>query len=495
MAVGSYAYYNATATVDIDALTANTFTDFDPTWTEVADADGIASIASGNINIDEAGRYLVMYYIKVNKDTSTTRIMVQGRARKNTTVIEGSYGAGFARDDNNREAYVRGSFIANFALDEDIDIQIQRDATTGGTGTISETTETEIVIVRLPDSADAAYAIYSDAADTGLHEGDGIYDDFPWDTIEEETDTAVIQRQSGNVNIRLKKIARYLVIYSVSFDSGASVRSQRVARAQLAGSTINASHTYCYKRQADENLQTINAVFIVDNGSVNQDLKIQGAMGDTAAECDSGGGQTRQINASGLFIVELPSSTEVCGFADSTGGQHIAPATITDLNLARTEGFRDAASFTSPSITEIQVEKTDNYLFMANVHSIRQTLTDAVRATAECRWRVNNTAQTRGRHGNYARGDQGTQDTFGWSCNPQTVLELTALDDVELAVIADGDAGGGDDDTQVNQAGIFALNLGTLAGGLGDQDFIIPDVWAGSEAVVTNKDFVPAVRD
>ena len=457
MAVGSHGYFTPTGG---PTEPGTTFEDFDPTWSETEDPDAIYSVVSGNIRVAEAGRYFVRYSFLFGA-TGNGRHNLITRLRKNTTVIEGSQGCSFARNTANSNERMVGHCIVDMAANDDIDIQWKRHSDSE-TGTINGASS-EIQLVRLTDSADTAYAHYSDGADASA-DGGTTYNNIPWDTIEEETNTAVIQRNGAGPGVNQKGASgdRFLVLYSVHYNNSSNNRTQRVSRATLAGTEIKATHSYDYMRDDANGEGNVKAAFIVEKASASdEELLIQVRRGATG-EADVDGTVTRQTNQSGLFIMKLLSTTEVCGFHDPTGGEDIG-GTFIDIDCVDTETFRDSASFTRLNAEQIEVEKANVYLFMANCKAVRSG-TSGTRMLSELRWEKNTALVTPGRDINYLRGNQGNTDTYGFSWNTHLIIDLAVNDDIGYRSTDIGD-NGSTDLTTANEVGIFAINLGTLAPG------------------------------
>ncbi|MEZ4210655.1 MAG: hypothetical protein R3B38_03035, partial [Patescibacteria group bacterium] len=405
----------------------------------------------------ETGRYLVMYLIRGNT-THNNRAVFKGRVTVNTAPIEGSYGTDYVRNNGNDEFYVRGYAILDITSGDDIAIEWTRDSGSGSPAGTLTAGISELMIVRLPDTSSTTYSHYSDSSDTASY-GSSSWASLSWNTTEEETDTSVIEKQAGNTSIRLKKVAKYLVIYSVPFTLSSSSRTQRISQATLAGTALEQSHSYTYLRDSNNEFGAPSAMFIVNNTSANQDLSIQVQLGNA----DTASSVARTTNESGLFVMELPSTTETVLTYDGTGGQNVAGGgSNVTINYARTESQRDSASFTLPSITEVEVEKDADYLFMANI-KITRSGTSSKRLTRGARWELNGVDLTRGRHGTYLRGNQSTTDTYDGAFNPSMVIGLSANDRVEMEIFDAGDDGNSPNDTTVaSEVAVNALNIGTL---------------------------------
>jgi len=465
MAVGSHCLYEGTAT---PTLSSGTFADFNPTWTEVRDADGVYSIVSGNIRVADAGRYLVVYGLRATHPTDGNRLSVKCRLRINTTVIEGSYSTGFRRNPTNQHAYMNGGCIVDLAANDDIDVQYRVTGIT--TATSSPANETYIQLVRLTEDADTDYAHYSDGADVASY-NTATYVSVPWNTIEEETDTLVIQRNGSGPGINLKGAIgdRFLVLVAVPIDAASGTRTQRYIHATLAGTEIEGCFGFSTLRNTTTPFGCPHMGFIVEKQSgSDEELLIQMRAGTTTApvEQEANSAGARVINESGLFIMKLLSTTEVVGTHDATAGETMEGTALPAIfNIFRNEDFRDSASYTLTDLNTITMLKTAGYAVFGNMQAVRGTDVNS-RSTYRGSWEVNATPVREGAHGNYTRGNS----IHSGGVNLMGILNLTADDTVQLEMTDQGDDGGNNLDTQVDRVGFFAINLGTLepaAGGAG----------------------------
>ena len=421
----------------------------DGTFTKDAEHD--------DFDIQDSGRYLVTYLLR-GTVTHNNRANFKGRITINGSAVEGTYSQSYVRNNGNNDFFVRGYGVLDISAGDDIALEWTRDTGAGTSAGALTSDASELMIVRLPDSSSAAYAHYSDGASTAS-DGGTSWNTLGWNTNEYQTDTSVIEKQAGDTSVRLKKVARYLVIYSASYKNSSSARTQRISQATLGGSALKQSHSYTYLRNSQDEFGVVAAMFVVDNASANQDLTVQVQRGTA----DSDGSVARMTNESGLFVVELPASAETLIAHDGTGAQNVAGAgaNIT-VNVARDQDQRDAASFTLPSTTQVQVKKTADYLFTANIKLARSG-TSGSRLSREIRWEVNDVDQARGRHGTYLRGNQSTTDTYEASLNPSMIMGLSADDIVEAEIFDVGDDGSSPNDkTVANEAAITAINLDTL---------------------------------
>ncbi len=407
-----------------------------------------------DVMLKETGRYLIIYAVRATS-TSSARHIIRTRVTLAGGVVEGGYGYGYSRDNNNDELYATGCVVVNnTTADQLLRIEWENEGV-AGSDVLSES-KSSFSIIKLPD--DVAYGRYTDDTDTSA-DGGTTWNDIPWSDIEEETDTAVIEKQTGDTAIRLKSVARYLVTYSVTYAQSSSTRTQRIARATLGGTPIEQSFSYIYLRNDVTEPCTLVSCFIIDNTVADQDLVIQVQRGDA----DVDGTVARVIDSSGLDIVELPASAETVITHDNTGGQDVS--TTQTLNWASSEDQRDAAAFTLPAVTTIEVEQDDDYLFLGNGLIDDTTHTSSTRLTSASDWFIGGVEHDGGGHGTYIRHDQGSADTWNGSFNAFAVLpSLNANDQITLRSTLEGDAGG-TDNTVANQCGFSALRIGSLAPG------------------------------
>lgn len=422
--------------------------------------DGIYTKQTGDSDFElgESGRYLVMYLLR-GSITHNNRATFLARVTLNGTPVEGSYGQDYVRNNFNADFFVRGYAIVSASATDKVAVEWTRDTGAGTPAGSLTTTISELMLVKLPDSSSLAYSYYSDTSDNGSY-GGTTWNSVSWDTTEYETDISVIEKQAGNTNIRLKKISRYLVIYSVGLriTSGSS-RTQRVSRATLATNNLPQSSSYTYMRDSANEYGVVGAMFILNNTSTNQDLEIQIQRG----KADTDSVVARTNDQSGLFIMEIPSDTETLIGSDTLGAQNVAGSDInTSLTLVETQRQINSTSFSVPDSISIQVKKTSDYIFMANV-KISRSDTSGNRLTRAVRWDLNGNDLLRGRHGTYLRGNQTTTDTYDGAFNPSMVIALDANDIVQLEVFDSGDDGSyPNDTTQGNEVGVGVLNLATL---------------------------------
>lgn len=432
--------------------------------------------ASNNLNLDEAGNYLLIATLKLD-DSSAARVNYEGRF---TYTGSGNfvtlYGTGYDRDAANRTSWVRVvGLVWGAAANDDVQLEMRTDTDTPLGGSIANASHFQVV--RLHDSA--AVGLYTDTADTAAY-GTQTWTDAPYNNIVLENDTAVIQRQGGNVNFRLKKDATtFLIGYGLAFGTAID-RTQRVTKMVAGASDITNSFSYVYQRQASDEYADPNGLFLYRNSGTATDLSVQAQRGNA----DVAGSAVRRTSTSGMFIVELPSGAESFISHDATGGQDVSGVgSLGNFNAMAVVDHNDAAGFTKVDNATMNVEKAMDVLLMGQAYIERSGIS-SVRMTVGTRFEIQGTDQTLGEHGNYLRGDQATTDTNNSAFYPVGMYAVSLGDDVQMEFFDAGDDGA-TDNSQANAVGFSALNLDSLAG-VGD------DVTVGTLGTQTASMTIPS---
>lgn len=438
------------------------------TWEGVEFSDAVGTPDSiydvgtpGNdidIQIDETGYYLAIFRVRYdgaadNRNIGAVRAMFDG------TEIVGTRMANFYRQNEDDE--VCASSFALFEVSTTGDYFRVEFMNKGEDSTPAEiaSVSSEVCLIKFADynggSPAIAFSHYTEGTDTAAYstEGNPMFDDTPV----LETDTDVIEIDGvANTNVTLKKEARYLVGYNITFEGTA--RAGRISWAELDGTEIPHSHSYCYLRDADTDYETLNALFIIDVGDTDPDLTLHVAATNcstTGARCATAGWD------SSLIVIELPASAEVVIGYDATGAQETSVTTPGLLNACRTTPVIDSASFTRNDNTTIEVEKADDYLFMVGARINRASST-GTRSVHLLRWLKNNIDQEE-ISSKYMRGLQSSTYTYEASFNGAFMANLAVDDEIEFEFQRPSGGSSGLGQTIAGSVGMSALNIGTLA--------------------------------
>ena len=444
MAIGSHCLFTATGALTNPFSTYPIFEDFNPIWMETRDPDNVYSLASGNIRVAEAGRYLVtigLAFVGIE-----AKLAIHTRCRRNTTVIEKSYAVGNARNGANPNILIKSEFMVELAANDIIDIQWAEKLSTSGA---INPAFTYIQLVRLTDGVDTAYALYSDGTDaTGYDSATAA--PTPFDTIDEETDTDVIQRHATNDDEFLLKGSigdRFLVLASVYFE-GAVDRYMRELNATLDGVQINGVGSQFYTSDSNISDGSLNVSFIVTK-KLNSDETLRITVLNPLGPVTT---LIRTVNQSGLHIMKLLPITEIAMFHDATGGEAIEGVTQI-LNVWNNVDDIDAASFVRGNAQTLAIQKTGTYICGANIHGSRGSST--TRSNYFGRFTINGANVIEGNHGCYSR------------ILPRTghnMLGILAINNLQTLGVRTTDIGQNGDDTGTlpNRVGAWAINADTL---------------------------------
>jgi hypothetical protein len=179
-------------------------------------------------------------------------------------------------------------------------------------------------------------------------------------------------------------------------------------------------------------------------------------------------GSIPTVGQHALVVIELNDSAEVFHSTDGTGNVDLNVTGPVDISISRVDDitFNDSASFTRVSSDEaMDATVAMDALLGANLWAAQEVVSATTRWTARAHFTVNGTEDADTKHGNYARNDQGTLDTFGWSANLLSFVALSQDDNfgVSIQELAGGEDGG-TFEINPDTAGFWGINLNTLAG-------------------------------
>lgn len=413
------------------------------------------------IELDEAGTYLISATLKY-VDGSNGRYNPQGRMvlSAGTGDVFTSYYSGYNRDNSENTAWVRVTgVVVNASADAQIQIQHRRDTDTSTLGSVSGASDVQVIRINPTD-----YGIYQ-IGGTGNTFGGTTPNTVDITAATSESSTAAIEGNILSETVTVKgDNKRYLVGWSVSGNTGGG-RTQRIGHLEYDGVDELSTRAYCYQRNAANEYCGLGSMDIIETATTDIDIQVEVFRGPGVAADQGGANSDGSFITDGngqMIVLEMPDYLEVFRSHDSTGVQNLSAAQT--LNIARDVDFNDAASFTKASNTAVDVTNPADIFSWANIWTARNNIASGARQTSFGSITVNGVEQSTGQHGNYARGEQGTTDTFGMSFHPAGIFTVgTAGHDIGVNSdpLAGGEAGG-TDRTQPNTLGFFALNLDTL---------------------------------
>lgn len=421
---------------------------------------------SSQIEIEEAGTFLIIANVRT-RDTSNGRYNHQMRCSISTGSgnLWTSYYTGYSRDTSEDDAFCRLLAVYhNAAANDVLNIEWRRDtdAPIGG----SVINESDVQIVRIDYQA---IGMYNDTG-SGSAYGGTTPNTVTLNNTIVESNASIISRTGSTVTL-VAKTTRFLVLWCVAGDTGGS-RTQRIGHLERSGSDILPSRSYAYQRQASDEYAGFGGMWLIETTGGSESLEIEAFRGPGVLADEGGadidGSWVHTANFCGMCVIAVPATLEVFVSHDSTGLQDITGTTKYTINAMRDVDLNDASSFTKTSNTVMNVEKAADVLIWSNVWTARNNVSAGTRLTAVFNIDIDGTDQTVGVHGNYSRGNQSTQDCFGFSAHAGGIFAIGAGEGVSLeGVRLTGGEAGGADRTQANTVGFIAINLDTFAAAAG----------------------------
>jgi hypothetical protein len=391
--------------------------------------------------------------------TRNNRGTAQGRfvLSSGTGNLFTTYATSYTRNSGNRTGWIKiMGVLTNCSEDAQVQVQWRSDTDAVTGGSISGDSDLQV-----SDLYFSEIGIYTDTT------GNQAYGGTTRNTVTlnnnvQQTNTAAIERSGNTVTIKGNN-KRYLILGSVAGDAGGS-RTQRISNIAYAGTAKADTQVYAYQRNSANEFAGMALADIYETATTDIAVTLQcyrgaGVAADQGgADVDGSWNSTPGFN--GLCVIELDDNAEVFRSSDATGLQTLSGVATVTLNSMRAADFNDSASYTRASNTVMNVEASHNMLCWSNIFTARNNIASGTRATIGTRITINGTDQSVGEHGNYTRGNQGSQDCFGGSFNAGAIFAVTANDDIGVESFDAGD-NGGTDRTQAGTASFWALNLDT----------------------------------
>jgi hypothetical protein len=407
---------------------------------------------------DLADGYLIVGGFEY-EDTSNGRFNPQGRfiqASGTGNFISAQTG-GYNRDASEDRSYVRvWAFIDNPSASAEIRFQWKRDSDTATGGTV----RSHLQVIPFYYSN---IGMYSSTTTPDSSTTPTKLTGFSTTT---ESSTSAIEIASDTVTLKGDN-KRYLCLGSYFVEDVGGSRTQRWGGFRVDGTLENAARGYSYHRNSanDENGEMFS--WLIDRATTNITVDIAtfrgeavGSFPNTGADVSGSAG----TNASNAFLVlELNDSAKVFRTTNSQQEDLTTAGTLVDLDIASVGDidFNDSDTFTRGTDTGIDVAADTDVLLGANV-SGGYNSTTGTRYTGYSEFTVGGTGQIYSASGDYSRGDQGSQDVWGWSSNNLSFHSVTSGQDIGIHAgkIAGGE--GGTVHALSGWVGFWGLDLSTL---------------------------------
>lgn len=413
---------------------------------------------NATIELDQAGDYLIVATIRGNS-TSNARNTEQSRIAQTSGsgTLFTSYYTGYSRDNSEDDYWTKAvGVIIGATADSQIQVQTRRDNDAPTGGSIANASDVQVIRIQQTD-----YGIYA-IGNSGNAYGGTSPNTVDLTSVTAESNTLAIQGSTSTDSVTVKgDNKRYLVAWSVSGATGGN-RTQRIGHLEYDGIDDLATRSYCYQRDANNEYCGLGSMDVLEATSTDRVIQAEVFRGPGVA-ADNGGadvdGSWVTDGNGQMVVLELPDSMDVFRSHDSTGLQNITSAVT--LNAMRNVDIMDTTSFTKASNSAMGAVNTGDIFAWANVWTARNDVSTGNRLTAYGTVLLNGSATTTGRHGNYTRGNQGGEDTFGGGFHPGGIYPISSAS-TSVAINMDplsGTEGGGTDRTQAGTVGFFALNL------------------------------------
>ena len=434
------------------------------------------------------------------EDTSNGRHNPQARFQQTggTGNFFSAQTSGFNRDTSEDRSYVRTwAFIDSPSASATIQFQWRRDSDVPTGGTV----RSHVQVIPFYYSNIGMYS----STETGTKSTNTAPDDFGLLAADYQSDTAAIEID-GTPRVTLKTDnKRYLMLGSYYWEGLGNQRTQRWGGFLVDEVYQDAAQGYSYARN------TANAdvgemfTWIVDRETTDIDVTIAGWRGPVIGSFPNTGasvtGNTSGVNPlHGLVVIELNDNAKVFRSTGSAQQDIDVAGVRVDLDIASVGDldFNDSDTFDRASDTQIDVVPATDVLLGANV-SGGYASSSSARYTGYSEFTIDGTGQSNSVSGDYGRGDQGSQDCWGWSSNNLSFHAVTAGQNVGVNAgkIAGGE--GGTVDTLAGWVGFWGLDLDTLEPPAAGVDIEVPvsDLTLSSEVteVASGASVSPPVGD
>ena len=370
-ASGDIAIYRE-ATAGDTITTAN----FDHSWDTTVREDSIYSTTTASsIALNEEGHYLVMYGSRFDQTfVSTSRTQVQTHLVLDGSPLPAGWSTGYSRAQSatDLEQFTSGGAIISASSSDVLLLRSFRtDGTTGITMTRAANT-TGIHLLKLNDDLDYI-RLRKSGTQTGPNSATLVA--VTYDTQDElDTGSFTHSTSTNPENITLKTAGHYLVMANTYGSYVSTARTMVHQRLTLDGSDIDGTITTTYFRGSNNGNNILEGAVstgvIIETTDADQVLNVElNRPSGTEAWTINQDQAAATVDRTAITIVKLPDSADYIRL-DDTGTDAMNPTALTPLGWD-TEDEKDTAAFTHSTSTDpsrIEVEVTDDYLFLSTLY-------------------------------------------------------------------------------------------------------------------------------
>lgn len=278
-----------------------------------------------------------------------------------------------------------------------------------------------------------------------------------------QSDTNSIELSSGQTVTTKTSGKRYLLLGSQYWQGIGSARSQRWMGFSVNGSLQNDVRANSYARNSSN--ADVGEIFstIVEGSNTIESQVFRGeALGSFPETGASVSGNTTGSNANhSIAVLELNDSAEVFRSVSSTQ-QDISGTTRTSVAVTASNPLLDTSSFSTNATTTTLTANDDFDVLLGANLSGGYASTSNSRYTGFANFTIDGTEQNSSIAGDFSRGTQGGQDTFGYSAN---LLSSHSVSDTETIGVNIGRLAGsqvGPVSLLSGYSGMWGINLDTL---------------------------------
>ena len=406
-----------------------------------------------------ADGYLLVAHFEY-EDTSNGRFNPQGQIvqASGTGNFVGGPTGGYSRDNSEDRSFVRcWAFVDNPSTSSTYQFQWKADTDDATGGTVQSSFE----VIPLYYSN---HGIYSSTA--AVLYGGTTPNQVTGFTAVSQSDTNAIEIVSNVITVKGDN-KRYLILGSQFFE-GRGGRTQRWHGLEIDNAQENAAKAYSYYRNTSNDESGELFTWLLETATANVTIEQTCYRGDGVGAGQGGAnidGSTPGVGDHATVVLELNDSAEVFRSENTAQSGDLNVTGPVDLSVCTVAGiaFNDTGSWTRASDTAMNAEQAMDALVGANISAAQEVVATTSRWTCRSHFTVNGTEDDDTRAGDYARNNQGSADTFGWSANLLSFVALALNDDVGVSVqeLAGGEDGG-QYEVQVGWGGFWGVNLDTL---------------------------------
>ena len=389
-------------------------------------------------------------------DTSNGRHNPQGRLvlSSGSGNFVASSGSGFNRNNSDDTAYVRAWAVIDSPSSAEVQFQWRRDsdAPTGGTSA------SFLQVVPLYYSNIGLYQ----STQTSCN-GTTTPTSISGFTSVVQSDTSAIEISSGQTVATKTSGKRYLVLGGQYWQGIGAARTQRWMGLSVNSTFQNDVRSNSYGRNSSNaDIGEIFTTVVEGVNSLESQVFLGEALGSFPATGGDVSGNTTGSNANHvLAVIELNDNAEVFRAVSGTQ-QDVSGTSRTSVEVFDSTSLLDTASFsTNATTTSVTANDDFDVLLGANL-SGGYGSSSGSRYTGFSKFTIDGVEQDSSISGDFSRGSQGSQSTFGYSSN---MLSSHAVSDTETLGVNIGRITGGQAgpvNLLSGYSGMWGVNLDTL---------------------------------